>query len=364
MKSLIFNFLILMIYFSTYSVSLLSAGTVTELYQDDFTDGTYIIDKPGVYRLAEDISFNPNSTALLGMDAYRAGFPLPDQFVPSAPYIPRAFGIGFFAAIVITANNVVLDLANHTIEQSKEHALLQRFFSVIELADQPFIPQQGPSNFGSEIKSAHNVVIRNRTIGRRAHHGIHGNDNGNVTIKNVPFLDFEVAAVAFNGVRGLKIENSTATNRKDVPVLGTFSSAQFIKPYIEFLARTHSPTVMQVGGVAFGVLEIRDALRDSINNVHEDLVIARLPSIDKLRHPKEYALFHNPFGVIDGNSYGYAVNELGVAVEGFPMRPDNHIKTPSRNIRLNNVHVIDQVAFINEITFGDVPIAHNCSQPK
>nr|WP_320016610.1 hypothetical protein [uncultured Desulfobacter sp.] len=120
-----------------------NAESVTRLYQSDFMHGTYIIDKPGVYQLAEDISFNPNSTALLGTDAYHAGFPLPDQFAPSGPYEPSAFGIGFFAAIAIPAENVVLDLAGHTIEQSEEHALLQRFFSVIELADQPFIPGQG-----------------------------------------------------------------------------------------------------------------------------------------------------------------------------------------------------------------------------
>ena len=147
------------------SARMTDAGTVTELYQSDFITGPYIIDEPGIYRLAEDISFNPNSTALLGTDAYHAGFPLPNQFAPSGPYNPSAFGIGFFAAIAITAQNVVLDLAGHTIEQSKEHALLQRFFAVIELADQPFIPEQGPSDFGADIKSAINVFIMNGPIG-------------------------------------------------------------------------------------------------------------------------------------------------------------------------------------------------------
>ena len=325
------------------------AEGLTELYQSDFVHGTYIIDEPGIYRLAEDISFNPNSMDLLGTDAYHAGFPLPTQFAPAGPYDPSAFGIGFFAAISITAENVILDLAGHVIEQSEEHALLQRFFAVIELADQPFVPNQGPADFGGDLKSAKNVIIKNGTIGRSAHHGIHGNGNSNVRIKNVDFIDFEVAAVALNGVKGLRIQNSTATNRKDVPVLGTFSSSQFIKPYVEFLVRTDSPTLLHVGGTNLSATDIRDALRDAINNVHEDVIIRGRPSIDKLTHPDEYALFHNPVGLVDGNSYGYLVNALGVAVGGFPKRPDNLETFPSRNIKLKNVHVINQKAFVNEV---------------
>ncbi|MGD8363724.1 MAG: hypothetical protein PVI36_02335 [Desulfobacterales bacterium] len=344
-RSIIFS----LAFWFVVSARMSSAETVIDLYQSDFVYGTYIIDEPGIYRLAEDISFNPNSTALLGTDAYHAGFPMPNQFAPSGPYNPRAFGIGFFAAIAITAPNVVLDLAGHTIEQSKEHALLQRFFAVIELADQPFIPQQGPADFGADIKSATNVFIMNGTIGRSAHHGIHGNGNRFVTIWNVHFKDFEVAAVALNGVEGLWIQNSTATNRKDVPVTGIYSSAQFIKAYIEFLVQTNSSTVLHVGGATLSATDIRGAIRDAINNVHEDLIILGKPSIDEVTHPDEYALFHNPFGIIDGNSYGYLVNGLGVAVNGFPRRPDYIETFPSRNIWLRNVHVIDQRAFINEV---------------
>jgi hypothetical protein len=166
---------------------------------------------------------------------------------------------------------------------------MSTFISVaprIELADQPFVPRQDPADFGADLKSAKNVIILNGTIGRSAHHGILGNGNSNVIIMNVDFVDFEVAAVALNGVKGLRIQNSAATNRKDVPVIGTFSSSQFIKPYVEFLVRTDSPTVLHVGGTNLSATDIRDALRDSINNVHEDLIIGGRSSIDKLTHPQ------------------------------------------------------------------------------
>ena len=352
-----------------------NANGVVVLTQDDFVHGTYIIDKPGKYRLGEDISFNPNSVETLNamcddgspllppgfscpFDAWNAGSPFPTQYIPGgvsdftpgspldARYDPAGFGLGFFAAIVIAADGVDLNLAGHTIEQSAEHALLQRFFAVIETAEQPFIPAQGPADFGDEIISAKNVVVRNGVIGRSSHHGVHGNGNENIRFINVDFIDYEVAAIALNGVQGLVVRNSTAINRKDVPVLGTFSSARFIKPYLEHLVNTGSTTTFN-GRTA---TEIRDALRASVNNVHYDLVVDGhmqdgRAQINSSTHPDEYHLFGNPLGVVDGNSYSFLVNQLGVAVNGFPGQSDN----PSRNILFQNVTVQDQEAFINEI---------------
>ena len=357
--------------------------SITYLANEDFTYGTYIIDKPGIYRLTEDISFNPNSPDTLThalntgeippaladelglpnpVDAYHAGFPLFTQYVnggvesfsPGGPvdprYDPRAFGLGFFAAIVIQADNVILDLNGHTIEQSAEHALLQRFFAVIETADQPFIPEQGPAHFGPALKAAKNVMIKNGTIGRSAHHGIHGNGNENIWIKNVDFVDYEVSAVALNGVKGLVVRNVHASNRQDVPVLGTFSSAQFIKPYVEELVRRNVQTELVIDGAPMTAEDIQDALKMAVNNVYQDIIaspnwVDGRAQIDKQRHPDEYALFHNPLGIIDGNSYSFVVNALGVAVDGFPLRPSE----PARHIYFSNVHVGRQTAFINEI---------------
>ena len=76
----------LLAFFLVIGAHVSQAEGLTELYQSDFVHGTYIIDEPGIYRLAEDISFNPNSTALLETDAYHAGFPLPRPG-PHPPYL-------------------------------------------------------------------------------------------------------------------------------------------------------------------------------------------------------------------------------------------------------------------------------------
>jgi hypothetical protein len=365
---------------------------VVALTSEDFRHGTYIIDMPGTYRLSEDISFNPNSPETLTadvsdgsipgwladalelpspVDAYHAGFPLFTQYVaegvnaftPGGPldarYDPAAYGIGFFAAIAIAADDVVLDLNGHTIEQSAEHALLQRFFAVIELSDQPFIPSQGPFDFGSELTGSRRITIENGTIGRSSHHGIHGNGNEDITVRNVDFVDYEVGALAVNGVRGLDVKNVTATNRKDVPVLGTLSSAQFIKAYIEHLVRSGSETTLMVDGFQFDAKRIRKDLIAAINNTHEDIiaspnVVDGRAQLDEAAHPSEYGLFHNRFGVVDGNSYSFLVNQFGVAVDGFPYFPNGVDATPSVDVAMTHVRVVDQVAAVIEVPAIDV----------
>ncbi len=351
------------------------AVPVTILTNADFRYGTYIIDQPGTYRLGEDISFNPNSPDTLNaaiadgldpstvgltapVDAYQAGRPLFTQFAfgpqdPFAPgglldprYDPAAYGIGFFAAISVTADDVVINLAGHTIEQAAEHALLQRFFAVIELADQPFMPSQGPFDFGSGIDAAHRVTIRNGVIGRSSHHGIHGNGNADISIIDVDFVGYEVAALALNGVDGLRVRHVNPTNRKDVPVLGTFSSAQFISAYLEDLLRRGSTTTIDVGGATLDVAHVRDELRAVINTVHADVITDGHGTI-RPEHEPAYGLFHNAHGVVDWNSYSFLVNKLGVAVGGFPSVPDPSVA--ASDVAFENVRVIDQVAAINEV---------------
>ncbi len=329
-----------------FSTAVLSAKTVY-LYQKDFDNGTYIIDKPGKYALAEDISFNPNADRR----PYHAVKPKPNQLKSNGGiYDDRSYGLGFFAAVVIAADNVVLDFNMNTIEQSKEHALLQRFFAVIELADQPFIPGQGPHNFGGELTPATRTVIKNGTIGRSSHHGIHGNGNRDIRIEGVAFQDFEVAAVALNGVNGLLIKDCTASSREDVPVMGRFSSAQFILPYLDYLVDSGSKTTLRVGGKRLlNARSVRDRLRQAIVNVHKDLIEYQRPTIDKERHPEEYAVFHNPEQVIDGNCYGFLINSYGQAVEGFPVYRDIIPDHVAKNVKFENVHIKRLKGKVNEI---------------
>ena len=195
--------------------------------QANFDVGTFIIDQPGTYKLCEDIVFKPVPYGFV------TGSPI-DQFVPNfddGTYDENAFGLGFFSAIAIATSGVDLYLDCHTLQQSAEHALLQRFYANIELASSPFLPATGPHNFGDSFVPATDVsIIGPGTLGRSSHHGIHGNENRNVTVREVTFVDFEVGAVSLNNIDDLIIEDCMITkNRHDVPVVGAWSGALFIR---------------------------------------------------------------------------------------------------------------------------------------
>ena len=195
----------------------------TCLYQDDFTAGTYIINTPGEYRLCEDITFNPNPPA--------AGESPAEAFQPDYNmYDKKNYALGFFAAIAIEADGVDLYLDAYTLKQSPEHALMQRFFALIELASSPFLPAVGPHDFGN-FQPAKNVkILGPGTLGLSSHHGIHGNENSNVVIEGITFENFEVAAASLNNADDLFIKNNRIlNNRHDVPVVGMFSAAVFIR---------------------------------------------------------------------------------------------------------------------------------------
>ena len=140
------------------------------LRQSDFNFGTYRIRESGRYRLGENISFKPNGDTNFRPKASQA------SLYPTSG-AEGAYRLGFFAAITVETSDVVLDLNGFSLDQHRDHALQQRFFSLIELADQPFIPRQGPADFGSSILAASKVVVQNGRLGLSSHHGIHGNDN-------------------------------------------------------------------------------------------------------------------------------------------------------------------------------------------
>jgi hypothetical protein len=278
-----------------------------------------IIKRPGVYKLCEDIVFDPNAPP-------QGGLPSESAFDPEFGsdfddyYAQNEFGLGFFAALVIVADDVTLDLNGHTIEQSAGHALMQRFFAVIELASSPFISAKGPAQFvsnnGAAFKAANNVkIVGPGVIGRSSHHGIHGNNNSNVTITGITFRDFEVAAVAMNRIHTLEIrDNFVSNNRHDVPVVGMFSAARFIRPYgkylkyIDYSVKDENGTVWKTAEHAY------DDLITSINKVYDD--VSNHGFIQKDKNPQEFHLFDNPHRAVDGPCYAFLVHGKGPAVGG------------------------------------------------
>lgn len=294
---------------------------VVDIKQSDFVTGPYIIKKPGYYRICEDIVFSPNK--------YGDGKPTKEWLDNLEEKYRQAYVLGFFAMIVIQSDNVILDLDNHTIQQSELFFHQQTFYSHIELASTPFIMSQGPASFGDHEKVASNVIIKNGCLGKSSHHGIHAPGySKNIILDNLTLEEFAVGAIHLNGAHNVYLNNIHVDNKNmQVKFNSLLSQGQFIVPFLE---KIDSSERIFLGAKLKTVEEVTNALKDEIKLVYDSL------KSSDIQYPKN-GIFHNDGG-LDANMYGIVLNTKGIAINGFkPLKED--YECGNNNIVLNNVSI-------------------------
>ncbi len=270
-----------------------TSGAVA-LSQSDFDSGTYRITEPGYYYFAENVEFQPDPVAVAARGIK------PDT--------------GWFAGITVETDNVVIDLNTKTFEVSQDFLDTHSFkvFSLIELGNSPF-PQNLAFTFTfvTEYVAAHNVVIRNGTLGRSSHHGIHGNDNTDVFINNMVIRDFEVAAVALNGPKGGAIQNlSVSGTEHRTPFNGLFA-------------------VLNASRVG-----LQRLIADGDSNAQPYLDALEIIISDTTKNGM------NNSGLHDSNQYGIFINrivDVGPLVDGCGDKSADGILI--ENVTVSNLHV-------------------------
>ena len=129
------------------------------LYNEDLRAGTLRIERSGTYVLMEDlvVNFNAPSAGEMAAPGFSPNsidldelywFPTRAQSVQGGAYpgldtFAGPFTLGFFAGIAIETDYVTIDLNGFSLQQHPLFYVQQRFFSLIELASQPFVPGQG-----------------------------------------------------------------------------------------------------------------------------------------------------------------------------------------------------------------------------
>ena len=229
--------------------------------------------------------------------------PTPQQLENEYP--PQAYHLGFFAAITVEGDNIVLDLNGKSIRQSEIFNLQQRFYAHIELASTPFIPGQGPANFGSPLRPARKCFVGNGYLGLSSHHGIHGNGMTQIMIQNLNIFEYEVAGIALNGgidnlVRNVQICNMS----REVKVLSTYSARRFIRSFLTDIYND-DPNAKIFGKNG---QQLRLELETEMNKVKDALIN---------REPIPEGIYKNKSGLYDGGGYGIVLNSRGVVVNGF-----------------------------------------------
>ena len=300
---------------------------VIDLYNEDVSNGTVRIRTPGVYKLKENIVFNPNPEN----DFSPTKQQIADGLYPQ--HMMGPYHLGFFAAITVETNDVIIDLGGHTIEQSANHNFQQRFYSNIELANAPFIADKGPANFQGAMKyvPANRVMIYNGLLLRSAHHGIHANLANNVILYNLRIEDFEVAGVALNGTTvGVLSKLYIKHNKKDIKTLSTYSQSRFIRKFLDSV-QLNNPTAIFNG-------KSISAIKDKLNLDLADTFQAFKDNITPL--PVNY--FRNDNIEYDGNVYGLVLNVNGPVVGAF-LTKETLAQAPqpvgNKEIHLENIFI-------------------------
>ena len=295
--------------------------SIINLYNNDFKNGTVRIKKPGIYRFQENIVFNPNETNDFSPTTEQISSGLYPENM-SGPY-----HLGFFAAITVEVEDVIIDLNGFTIRQSKLHKLQQRFYANIELANSPFIPNQGPSSFIGigGYRPANKILIMNGISSSSSHHGIHANTANNVVLHNLTFNNFEVAGIALNGTMNAVFNNITIENNdNNIPVLSTYSQARFIRKFLD-IAKQNNPDLK---------LSDSKTIDTIIQNIHSDLDTTFNQFKNNNTIPDNF--FKNNNDEYDGNVYGIVLNVNGVVINDFILERTNQMIGNS-NIYLNKI---------------------------
>lgn len=341
-------------YFSFCLLIVKAFAQVTLLSQSDFNKGTVRITSSGTYRLNSNIIVNPNSISDLSNANGNATSWLPNDPTLFPNDKNQAFSLGYFAAITIETNNVIIDLNGFSIIMHDHFYMQQRFFSIID-CNVPFESGTGPANFGS-VKPIKDIVIMGPgKLGKSSHHGIHLNSVKNVVIKNLQIADFEVCGIQLNNFENAVIDNveigpSVTSLHNNV----FYSNARFLLPKLKKLATRNGTSIVKFADRAstLTVINIYNNLIKAMNlffkhvfvdgNVNIDTLT---PSRQNVEVRKAYNLFANKDKFPDGASlYGIVLNSFGPSVFGFGDSPNN-----SSNITINNVYIHDLKNSIKEI---------------
>lgn len=312
-------------------------AAVVELRQVDFDGGSYIASQAGAtYKLMEDVVFRP-------LDELNASQPelwmFPDMSQP--PYNASPFRLGFFAALIVAANGVTVDLNGKRLSQSFEHAMAQRFFALIELSNSPFPANKGPAAFsdGAGYVASAGVTIKNGFLGPSSHHGVHGNDNVGVVLQNLDISGFEVSGIALNQVDNLVVDQvKVRGGSTKVPANGRLSASIFMLQAVSKWLRLDER--VGAGAPAMALLDKMAEMRTEVFNYLQS---------GASRSADVAGIFESSVGGIPDASMinGIQIHAAAAMVGDFQtVQPAN----PSKGIVLNSVTVSDLA--VNPVEIG------------
>ena len=315
------------------------------LNNNSFKNGTFRIRKPGFYQLDEDIEFNPCVNDVF----------LPRKF--DKKYPRNIYFLGFFAAITIECDYVELDLNYHKIEINPLFSLVQRFFSIIELANSPFIRDQGPTGSFDDngIKCAKYVIIKGGCLGNSSHTSIHGNNNEYLYFENIVCKDFETGGIILNNGKNIEMNNIEIgpSNKKILANQTFFAFINIVRIIYTFKLnelKCKDPNIL----VFKEAISVYYKILENYKNFRSIIDVTPLTDCEKEDiYNKTIKQFKNNSGFPDGSAiYGLSFTPSGISIAeiGCCIDKNSGILDKSSNINLNDINIHNLTLNTSEIT--------------
>lgn len=157
------------------------------LSQEDFDDNPVLIETPDtIVRFTSDVTVD---------------------FKTRAPEKSPTH-LGHFAALIIGAPRVIIDLQGHSLQMSEDFSKRQRFFSLIELDITPF--PSGTGKFTTIPVKPTDITVKNGRLGLTSHFALHNSTGGaRFLFENLSIEAFEVGAIALSSCHDVAIDKLT-----------------------------------------------------------------------------------------------------------------------------------------------------------
>jgi len=287
------------------------------------------------YFLQEDIiiNFNPDDyyfptleqqRNLVSLELQNRGFN--QRYLYPVTQDNGSFDLGFFGAIIIEADNITLNGNGKTIKMSEQYALNQRFFSIINLGSAPFIPRNGPGNFGEIFRNPHNTIIKNIKLGRSSHNGILGNDVQYLSLENVISTEWEVSGITLNNADFVTIKDCQFKNvSQNVLVNGSYAQFFFTFQKLRELSQGSQDEILNETYLYF--LKVYQEINCQFKK-------------GKITNQE----FKNPTKLTDGLQYGISISQKGPSIGGFNICQSEVSDHLSENIKIENVLIANMKA--------------------
>lgn len=180
---------------NTQSPGLLAPSYAITIRATDFRSGPVVIKEPGYYVLTQDVVFDP-----------------------SCPHTNNLQGKAWGAAVIILAENVVLDLNTRSIQQKRTDfdedapsSYYSKNFKVIQLGGRdPY------SLTDATVYAPSSITIKNGTIANSQAYGIYGQNNSDIDIYDVTVTNCDRTAIY--------LENLQCSRLKQLSIIGSLDA--------------------------------------------------------------------------------------------------------------------------------------------